>query len=324
MIFSFIKEQENYSVVKWAEFFEVSTSGYYTWERERAERLERDRKYREEVREAFNSGKGTYGVDRVCGIMRRTGMKANFLKVKRLMDEMDLHSIHKRRRQRSLTDSRKSRGDGYENLVRDLEITEPFGDFRNILVDSCVITNSNRGLGIQLRDSGNVEHVRYTNIHIETRRFSNKWWGHAEPIYVTSLDRSAGKGAGRIRDVYFGGIVCNGSNGAYISGQKDRPVEDVVFDNVSVEMKARPGEDRGECDRRPCIGEGLVRRDSAGIYCADAKNVTLRHVRVTWDGAPAEGFGAALEVVGSEGLKIEDFTGRASRKGIKAIIRRQA
>ncbi len=35
-------------------------------------------------------------------------------------------SIHRRRRQRSLTDSRKARGAGYVNHVRELNITEPF------------------------------------------------------------------------------------------------------------------------------------------------------------------------------------------------------
>ena len=42
------------------------------------------------------------------------------------MEKLGLRSIHCQRRQRSLTDSRKARGDDYENLLKDLEITEPF------------------------------------------------------------------------------------------------------------------------------------------------------------------------------------------------------
>lgn len=42
------------------------------------------------------------------------------------MEDIVLRSIHFQRRQRSLTDSRKDRGDDYENLVKDLEITEPY------------------------------------------------------------------------------------------------------------------------------------------------------------------------------------------------------
>lgn len=42
------------------------------------------------------------------------------------MAEEGLKSSHNRRRQRSLTDSRKARGDEYPNLTKGLEITEPF------------------------------------------------------------------------------------------------------------------------------------------------------------------------------------------------------
>lgn len=42
------------------------------------------------------------------------------------MKEMGLHSIHKRRRQRSLTDSRSARNNTYPNLVRGIELTTPF------------------------------------------------------------------------------------------------------------------------------------------------------------------------------------------------------
>jgi putative transposase len=58
--------------------------------------------------------------------MRRNGEKASRNKVAQHMQEMGLQSIHKRRRQRSLTDSRNARDNTYPNMVRGLEITEPF------------------------------------------------------------------------------------------------------------------------------------------------------------------------------------------------------
>lgn len=42
------------------------------------------------------------------------------------MEKLGLQSVHCKRRQRSLTDSRKARGDGYSNLVRDIDIQAPF------------------------------------------------------------------------------------------------------------------------------------------------------------------------------------------------------
>ena len=78
------------------------------------------------ITKIFFSGESTYGVDRVCGKMREKGYKASYGKVKRILDKNNLHSIHKKKRSRSLTDSRKSRGDKYNNIVKDLKITEPF------------------------------------------------------------------------------------------------------------------------------------------------------------------------------------------------------
>ncbi len=74
----------------------------------------------------FQESKGTYGVDRICGELRKRGKTASYHRVKRFVDDMVLHSIHKCRGQRSLTDSHRARGDEYVNLVKDLEITEPF------------------------------------------------------------------------------------------------------------------------------------------------------------------------------------------------------
>lgn len=105
----------------------VSISGYYTWLTDRERREERDKKIRQKVIEIFEEeGQGTYGAGRICGCMRRDGHSASYPVVKRIMGEESLKSSHCRRRQRSLTDSRKARSDEYRNLTAGLEITRPF------------------------------------------------------------------------------------------------------------------------------------------------------------------------------------------------------
>jgi putative transposase len=89
----------------------------------------RDRKreeYINEIKRIFAESNNTYGVDRVCGSLRRRGCTASYRRVARIMKDLGLVSVHHRRRQRSLTDSRKSRGLKYPNLVRDLDINKPF------------------------------------------------------------------------------------------------------------------------------------------------------------------------------------------------------
>ena len=104
----------------------VSTSGYYTWVHERKQRQTADNTRWEKVIAVFNEGQGVYGADRICGILRHNGNLASYPVVKRIMSQEGLKSCHLRRRQRSLTDSRKARGDEYKNLTKGLEIERPF------------------------------------------------------------------------------------------------------------------------------------------------------------------------------------------------------
>ena len=103
----------------------MSRSGYSAWEKTREERAKKEETYFKQVAKVFEEGKGTYGANRICGIMRKRGHKASFYKVRDIMERQGLRCVHCKRRQRSLTNNRKSRGEGYPNLVRGMEITEP-------------------------------------------------------------------------------------------------------------------------------------------------------------------------------------------------------
>lgn len=104
----------------------ISRSGYCAWKKRKEDRQKKEMKYSDEIKEIFDESNGTYGADRVCGELRTRGYTASYKRVRSIMEELGLRSIHCRRRQRSLTDSRKARSDDYENLVKDLEISEPF------------------------------------------------------------------------------------------------------------------------------------------------------------------------------------------------------
>ncbi len=121
-----MEENPEYAAVKWAKMLKVSLSGYHTYLNRKESKNKAEQAYRDKIKELFDQGRGTYGVDRICGLLRNDGYKASYGRVKRFMEEMGLVSIHRRRRQRSLTDSRKSRGEGYPNLTKGLEIAEPF------------------------------------------------------------------------------------------------------------------------------------------------------------------------------------------------------
>jgi putative transposase len=117
---------DDYSVAKWARFFKVSRSGYYSYTERRERQEEEQAKRKKEIQKIFDDGDGTYGPDRICGIIRKLGGKASYGKVSGYMAEMGLSSVHNRKKTRSLTDSRKARGEGYPNLVRGQTFDMPY------------------------------------------------------------------------------------------------------------------------------------------------------------------------------------------------------
>ena len=124
--YRFISEHTEYSVAKWARFLRVSLSGYSAWRKNRPSREAKAAKLAEMVCVIFDESKGRYGAGRICGVIREGGGKASFRKVRDMMDGLGLHSVHERKRARSFTNSAKSRGEGFPNLTRGMDIDAPF------------------------------------------------------------------------------------------------------------------------------------------------------------------------------------------------------
>ncbi|MBQ9645218.1 MAG: glycoside hydrolase family 28 protein [Prevotella sp.] len=146
----------------------------------------------------------------------------------------------------------------------------------NVLFVGCIITGSNRGLGIQNRDEGTVTNVTFSNIHMDLRLWSDVWWGKAEPIYVTSYPRADGnhkdanwrfpKGethgrCGNVRNIWFNNITATSENACFIGADRQGRVTGVHFNNVRIDLRRPKGMLRAPMDKRPCRGEGFIYAD---------------------------------------------------------------
>lgn len=161
--------------------------------------------------------------------------------------------------------------------------TEGEADFRNICVNNCAISRSNRGISLQIRDCGNVENVVFSNISIETRRFSYQWWGRAEAISVTVADRKPGVKAGKVRNVAFRNINCQGESGIFLLGSPDNPIRDISFDQVTVVLDRTSKWEIEGYDRRPCASltdSGLLEGKISGIYADHVTGLHLNQVDI--------------------------------------------
>jgi polygalacturonase len=182
--------------------------------------------------------------------------------------------------------------------------TESENNFHNILVENCTINRSNRGISLQLRDCGNIENVKFSNIKIETRKFSNQWWGSAEPIYITAIDRKDGVKAGHIKNIQFENIHCNSENGIFILGSEDNHIENITFDNILLSMKKISKWDIYGNDTRPCAHDGIVERKINGLFVKYAKNIKARNLKIHIDDSMKAFMGDEIESDQVENINI--------------------
>lgn len=170
--------------------------------------------------------------------------------------------------------------------------SENMDSISHVLFDNCIIRESNRGLGIQNRDEGTVTHVMFSNMIVESKLFSDVWWGKAEPIYVTSYPRAVGnhkdagwrfpKGAtegrcGEVSDITFCNVKCLSENGCFLGCDTPGKVNNIHFINVDIVPQRKTNYPQGIYDRRPCLGDGFVNGDPTGIVIEDnVKNVDVK------------------------------------------------
>ncbi len=179
--------------------------------------------------------------------------------------------------------------------------TESESPFRNISVQNCVISRSNRGISMQLRDKGCIENVLFSNINISTRQFSpDHWWGKAEPIAVTAVRRKEGAQIGSIKNVTFENINCTGENGILVYGEANQNINNVTFRNITLSLKKRTDWPKGIRDLRPCIGSGISQGPLHGISARNAKDLTIENFRLTVDDAMKEYMGEEIDVAGCD------------------------
>ena len=191
--------------------------------------------------------------------------------------------------------------------------SENMDSISDIVFDQCVIRASNRALGIQNRDEGTVTDVTFQNMQLESRLFTDVWWGKAESIYVTSYPRAVGnhkdagwrfpKGAtegrcGEVSHITFRNIEGISENGCFIGGDVPGKVHDIVFDSVTLTLRRLTRHPLGVYDRRPCLGEGFITGKTHGVVLQNISDFSPRRFEVILDDTfPEDQYGHSVESV---------------------------
>ncbi|XP_021740932.1 uncharacterized protein LOC110707228 [Chenopodium quinoa] len=167
-------------------------------------------------------------------------------------------------------------------------------DFVHLLFDNITIFESHRGLGLQIRDGGNVKDITFSNINISTRYYDPSWWGRAEPIYITTCPRNSNTKEGSISDIQFINITSVSENGVFLSGSKGGIIRDLKFSNVDLTYKRWTSYDGGLVDYRPGCS-GLVKHNMAGIIMEYIDGFEVRNMNMRWSEEKSVGWDNPLD-----------------------------
>lgn len=184
---------------------------------------------------------------------------------------------------------------------------------RRCTFSNIVIQDSHRGIGIFAHDASSIEDLIFSNIIIETRLYNGQWWGHGEPIHLSSISRFEGQPSGIIRNVQFDNINATGEQGILVFGQKESPMENISFNNVQLRM--RKGKETmeygGNFDLRPAADRTMrmFEHDIPGLYAQYIKGLTISQFQLSWGNDLPEYFTHGIECENVSDLFIENFVG---------------
>jgi hypothetical protein len=156
----------------------------------------------------------------------------------------------------------------------------------NLLFNNITIYDSNRGIGIFQRQKGNIENMIFSNIIISTRLHSGQWWGHGEPIHISSVPGLGSAETGTIRHVRFSNIIATSETGILIYAVANGLIDDISFDNVTLSINQSPLAEGygGNFDLRPTnnLALGIFEHSIPAIYAEHADNVVIRNMNINW------------------------------------------
>jgi hypothetical protein len=198
---------------------------------------------------------------------------------------------------------------------------------RNCVFENLVIRDSNRGIGLFVRQEGFIENILFNNIVIHTRLHTGHWWGKGEPIHISVLPATESKSKlGRVRNITFSNILADSESGVVIWSQEPGRIEDVTFNQLRLNVRKGPLSTSygGNIDLRPALDPkwAIFRHELAGIFCHGANGLTLHHIDVSWDTDGPEYYTSALWCENSSRVVIDGFCSRQpnSEEAHAAII----
>ena len=162
--------------------------------------------------------------------------------------------------------------------------SEMSGNVRNVLVNSCIFHNTDRGVRLKTRRGrgGTVEGVRLANLIMESVKcpfvFNSMYYcgkGGKEPVVGDKRKLPVDEGTPALKDVHISNVVarkCTAAAG-WFYGLPEMPIEGVILRDIEVEMiPGTPG--------LAAMMDGCEMTEQAGMTLRNVRGFRFENVKV--------------------------------------------
>jgi len=179
----------------------------------------------------------------------------------------------------------------------------------NLVFNNIVIDDSNRGIGIFQRQPGDMQNMLFSNIIIHTRLHTGAWWGHGEPIHISSVPGLGSRTTGSISNVRFSNIMATSETGIVLYASGKDLLKNISFDHVSISIQHSRIEAGygGNFDLRPVNDDslGLFAHDEPALFGKNVDDLFIRDFSVSWGDSLPGYFKHAIECTGYRRITID-------------------
>jgi polygalacturonase len=197
--------------------------------------------------------------------------------------------------------------------------TESVGVIENVIVTDCVVKDSHRGFAVRAREGGLISNVVFENSIVETRAFSESWWGHGEALHVTAFswddpnkewDSSLGnierQLEGKVDGIKFNGIRVVSEAAILVWAAHKELLKNIEFNRISLTMK-KSSKWPPRIDLRPNPILDFVWDKPSAVTLRNAENITFLNSEIAWDPDTRAEYESAIDKDNIEGFVTHNF-----------------
>ena len=150
---------------------------------------------------------------------------------------------------------------------------------------------------------------------VQTRTFSDSWWGHGEPLHVTAAawneptDTTGNperRLVGKVSNIRFNSILCRSEAGILVWGQSSGLIDRVEFNNVQVALLEQ-SELAHRTDLRPAGDITFLRTPHSAFSLTNAKRVSVADCEVIWLSQTRAKYNGAIDESNLEEFSLSNF-----------------